>query len=159
MKTVRRRRLQRRTDYKSRLGLLKAGQPRLVVRKTNRYILAQLVETEIAQDKVLVSMSTKFLLSKGWPSKSSGSLKSLAAGYILGGLIGKVAKQKKLGPVILDIGMNRNIQKSRIYAVLKGAIDSGLKINHNPEALPSLEDIKKKEELAPLIDKILGGSD
>ena len=41
MKTVKRRRHQRKTDYKKRIALLKSEKPRIVVRKTNKYILSQ----------------------------------------------------------------------------------------------------------------------
>ena len=48
MKTIRRRRLEHKTDYKARLGLLKSNMPKLVVRKSNRYITVQLVISDIA---------------------------------------------------------------------------------------------------------------
>jgi len=152
MRTIRRRRRAGKTDYKARLGLLKAEKTRLVVRKTNTYILAQLAESETAQDHILLGFSTKDLLSKGWPEEKKGSLKSLSACYLLGFLIGKKAKDKE---AILDIGLNRNIHKSRIYSIVKGAIDAGLKIKVNPEVLPDLEFIKKQnEDLFPFIDKL-----
>ena len=61
MKLPRRRRLESKTDYKSRLALLKSEKPRLVVRKTNRYIIVQIVSSEIAQDKILVGKTSKKL--------------------------------------------------------------------------------------------------
>ncbi len=61
MKTQRRRRLETKTDYKARLALLKSEKPRLVIRKSNRYILAQIVLSEIAQDKILFRVSSKDL--------------------------------------------------------------------------------------------------
>ncbi len=154
MKTVRKRRLEKKTDYKSRFGLLKSGLPRLVIRKTNKYVIAQIIETSIAQDRVLASINSQQLLSKGWPKDKIGSLKNKIASYLTGFLLGKMAREKKINEAILDIGMHRNIHKSRIYAVLRGAVDSGLKISHDPDALPSLEDLKKIKEFFPLIDKI-----
>jgi len=148
MKTLRRRRKEAKTDYKARFNLLKSGKPRLVVRKTNRYILAQIVETEIAQDKVLVKVSSKDLLEKGWPKEKFGSLKSLQAAYLTGFLLGKKAKQKEL---ILDIGLNRNVRGSRIFAVLKGAIDAGIKIHHDSSVLPTEERLKANEKLKDLL--------
>ncbi|MEM4271506.1 MAG: 50S ribosomal protein L18, partial [Candidatus Pacearchaeota archaeon] len=81
MKTPRRRRLEAKTDYKARLELLKSGKPRLVVRKSNKYMTIQIVKSEIAQDKVIVGTTSRILLEKGWPKEKSGSLKSLAAAY------------------------------------------------------------------------------
>jgi len=38
--------------------------------------------------------------------------------------------------------MHRNIQKSRIYALVKGVIDGGLKIPASTNSIPSIEEIK-----------------
>ena len=152
-KTQRRRRREARTDYKARLSLLKSEKPRLVVRKTNKFIIAQIVDSELAQDRTLVRMTTKELLDNGWPKEKSGSLKSLPAAYLLGFMIGKTMKNK-IKEVVLDIGLQRNVKGSRIFAVLKGAVDAGLNIPHNKEAFPSEERIKSNKELSHLIDKL-----
>ena len=154
MKTLRRRRLERKTDYKARLELLKSEIPRLVVRKTNKYIIAQIVKTENAQDSVLLGITSKILLSKAWAESHEGSLKSLQAAYLTGFLIGKLAQSKNIKQVILDIGLHRNVHKSRLYAVSKGAIDSGLKMPHAQEALPTEKDLQKNEKLKNLINRI-----
>ena len=157
MRTIRARRNKGLTDYKARLNLLKSGKPRLVVRKSNRYIIAQIVLTEIAQDKVLVGVSSKNLLEYGWPQEKAGSLKSREASYLTGYLIGSLVS-KKIKEAIFDFGMNRNIQKSRVYAVLKGAVDSGLSIPHKEESLPKIEELnKKKQEFDLVLNKLAKG--
>lgn len=150
-KTQKRRRKEAKTDYKSRFALLKAEKPRLVVRKTNKFIVAQIVDSDTAQDKTLARMTTKDLLEKGWPKEKAGSLKSLPAAYLLGFMIGKKFKDKTK-EVILDIGMQRNISGSRIFAVLKGAVEAGLNIPHNPESFPSDERMKSNKELTKLME-------
>lgn len=155
MKTIRRRRLEKKTDYKLRFGLLKSGKTRLVIRKTNKYLIAQIVSTEIAQDKVLIGMSTKDLLSNGWPKEKSGSLKSLPACYSLGFILGKEMKTKKISESILDLGMHRNIHKSRIYALVKGVIDAGISIPCSEEALPTEQDLKRNDSLTKIMEKII----
>lgn len=154
VKTIRRRRKEGKTDYAARLIFLKSQKPRLVVRKTNRYLVAQIVQSDIAQDNVLFGVTSKDLLAKGWPKDKHGSLKSLSAAYLTGYMLGKMAKAKISG-VIFDIGMHRNIAGSRIYAVLQGAIDAGLTIPHSKEALPSPERIAKTPT-GNLIEKIKG---
>ena len=149
-KTQRRRRREAKTDYNARFGLLKSEKPRLVIRKTNRYILAQIIESNIAQDKVIVRAHSKELLEKGWPKERSGSLKSLVAAYLTGKLLAKKLNGK-IKEVILDIGMNRNVGGSRIYALTKGALDGGLKIPHKSESLPSEERLKSNEKTRDLI--------
>ncbi len=141
-RTFRRRRKERKTDYRARLALLKSQKPRLVIRKTNRMIIAQIVTSEEAQDKILLTVTSKDLIAHGWPKESQGSLKSLPAAYLTGYLIAKKSKSKT-PEAILDIGLQRNIPRSRIYAVLKGAIDAGLKVPHSPEVLPTLENLSK----------------
>lgn len=154
MKSVRRRRLEAKTDYKARLALLKSEKPRLVIRKTNRYIIAQIIASETAQDKVVAGMTSKALISKGLPSEMSGSMKSLGASYLTGFLLGKASIKAGVNEAILDTGMHINVKNSRIYAVLKGAVDAGMKIPHNKEILPPIESIKS-EKISKIFDKIV----
>ncbi len=151
---LRRRRLEKRTDYKARLALLKFKKARLVARKTNKHIIVQIVETKQAQDRVITGLTSQVLLEKGWPKNGSGSLKNKAAAYLVGFLIGKIAQEKGVKSAIFDIGMHRNIHKSRLYAILKGAIDAGLDIQHSKEVLPSNEEIQKNEKFRNIIHKI-----
>jgi len=158
MKTIRRRRLEAKTDYRARLALLKSEKPRLVIRKTNKYIIMQIVQTEIAQDKVIYGTSSKILLAKGWPKEMAGSLKGLSAAYLTGYLLAKSAVKLGIKEAILDAGMHINVKNSRIYAALKGAVDGGLKIPHSEEVFPEMESIKN-DKVAKIFDKIAGGSD
>jgi large subunit ribosomal protein L18 len=151
-KTIRRRRKEGKTDYKARLGLLKSEKPRVVFRKTNRYILGQIIISDVAQDKVLIGVSSKELLALGWPEKQKGSLKNLLAAYLTGYLLGKKSKMIKEG--IFDFGLYRNIHKSKIYSFLKGVIDSGFLIPHGDIALPDENFINKNEKTAKLINEI-----
>lgn len=152
MRILKRRRRESKTDYRARLALLKSEKPRFVARKTNRFIIAQVITSEIAQDKVIVGISSKFLLSKGWPEEAKGSLKSIPAAYLTGLLLGKLAQEKGISEAIFDMGMYRNIQKSRIYAVLKGALDSGMVIPHNKAVLPEV--VPKNEKILKIFDKL-----
>lgn len=156
MKTPRRRRLEAKTDYKSRLALLKSEKPRLVIRKTNKYIIIQIVASDTAQDKVVAGTTSKILLSKGLPPESAGSLKSLGAAYLTGYILGEQAVKAGIKEVILDTGMHISVKNSRIYAALRGAVDAGLKVPHNEGILPPMESIKS-EKIAKIFDKIVGG--
>src|SRR3990167_5932925 len=86
---VKRRRREGKTDYRKRLVLLTGQATRLVVRKTNRYIILQLVESKQAQDRVIATISTQSLLNNGWPAEKAGSLKSLSAAYLAGFALAK----------------------------------------------------------------------
>ena len=144
MKTIsKRRRIEGRTDYHARLVLLKSGKPRIVFRKTNRYIIAQIVSSKGAQDEVISGLDSRALVKYGWPK--SYSIKSLPASYLLGFLLGKKAIEKfgKL-EAILDLGLLRSIAKSKEYAFLKGVADSGVSISCNEKMFPSEERISGK---------------
>lgn len=151
-RTFRRRRKEQKTDYRARLALLKSQKPRLVIRKTNRTLIVQIVTSEGAQDRVTLTVTSKDLLTYGWPKESQGSLKSLPAAYLTGFLAGKKAKAKT-PEAILDLGLQRNIPKSRVYAVLKGAVDAGLKVPHNPSVFPTPE-MFTKHKLNKLMEGI-----
>jgi len=116
-RTMKRRRRENKTDYKLRLGLLKSEMPRIVIRKTNRYFIVQAVESIEAQDKIISGVTSKELLKKGWNPKKAGSLKSIPAGYLTGMLL---AKKVGGGEFIIDIGMARSINGSRVFSVVKG---------------------------------------
>ena len=136
MRTIKRRRLKGKTDYKARIGLLKSDINRIVFRKSNRYIIGQYVESEEAKDKVKVGVTSKQLLEYGWPESNTGSLKTISACYLTGFLLGKKILDKSENKAILDISLIRKIKKSRPYAFLKGAIDAGVEIKTKKEVFP-----------------------
>lgn len=132
-----RRKKEGKTNYKQRLGLLKSGKPRLVVRLSNKNVLAQIVEYHADGDKILVSAHSNELKKYGW----NLARRNLPAGYLVGLLIGKKAKGKE---VILDIGLRKSLQGSLIYAVVKGAVDGGLKLKCDHEMFPKEDRIEGK---------------
>jgi len=135
------RRRRNKTNYTKRLILLKGNLPRLVIRKTNKYIILQIIESKKAQDKIIYSINTKELLKKGWPKELKGSLKSLPAAYLGGLLLGAKAKNLK-EKIILDSGLIPNTKGSKVYAAVKGVSDSGIKIKYNEKVMPSQERIE-----------------
>lgn len=161
MKTLKRRRKEYKTDYGKRFGLLKGGAPRIIFRKTNKYVIAQYVLSEEAQDKAVMGITSNELLKHGWPESAKGSLKSTTASYLTGYLMGKKVLNQKLEKPIIDFGMIRTLHKSKVYAFLKGLIDSGIEINCEEEAFPEESRIKGEhmknkipfEEIKSKIDK------
>ena len=138
-RTIRRRRREGKTDYRARLDLLKSDSPRLVVRKTNRYIIAQIVQNEVAEDKVIMGVNSRDLESYGWPKDKEGSLKNMTAAYLTGFLLAK--KSAKTKKAILDLGPQRNAKKGRLFSVMKGALDGGMEIPCDKKSLPSEENL------------------
>lgn len=135
-----RRRRQGYTDYRKRLKLVKSRIERLVIRRGNRRIVVQIVKSKAGGDETLVTVGSEVLRKYGWKA----SLKSVPAAYLTGLLAGKKALEKNVKKAIVDIGVYRSVKGSRLYAVVKGALDAGLEIPVSEEVLPSDERIHGK---------------
>lgn len=144
MKNIeRRRRREQKTDYKLRASILKSSFNRIIFRKTNRYIIGEYIKSNRAQDLVIIGVNSKELIKHGW--KETYSIKNLAASYLTGLLLGKkILDKDKKAKAILDIGLQRNVKNSKIYAFLKGIVDSGVEVSCSKEILPKDELIKSK---------------
>lgn len=135
-----RRRREKKTDYAARLRMLQGGRPRLVVRITNRRVIAQLFAYDSKGDKVLASADSKEFEKSGWKWK-----KNSAAAYLVGLLCAKRAAEKKISEAVLDMGLRTAIKGGRVFATLKGAIDGGLNIPCDAELLPKEDRIIGKD--------------
>jgi large subunit ribosomal protein L18 len=135
-----RRRKEKKTDYSLRLSLLKGGKHRLVIRKSNNYIIGQIVKYEKEGDKTLVSVHSRILKKLGWKN----SCGNIPAAYLTGMILGKKALENKIEEAVLDLGLQTSTKGGRIYALLKGALDAGLKVNHSVNVLPYEERLKGK---------------
>jgi len=128
-----RRRREGKTNYRKRLKLLLSRKPRLVVRITNRRIIAQIIEYHPDGDRVLVGVdSTMLARDYGW----KGDLNNTPAAYLTGLLVAKKALEKGIKEAILDIGLHTPTRGGRVFAVLRGAVEAGLEVPHSPEVLP-----------------------
>lgn len=140
MRTIKKRRRENKTDYHSRLKLLKSKKSRIAIRKTNRYLTIQLIRSKASKDSVVVGANSKELLKYGWEDKNAGSLKSIPACYLTGLLLG--SRMDKKEEVILDLGITRNVKKGKIYSALKGLVDAGVMIKYKEETFPDEKRIK-----------------
>ena len=120
------------TNYRKRVKVLSAKRPRLVVRKSLKNIQASIVEYSQRGDIIRFASHSQNLKKFGW-SYNTGNI---PAAYLVGYLLGKKAKNSKLGYAIFDIGLNKSVKGSRMYSVLAGALDAGLSIPCSKEMLP-----------------------
>lgn len=127
-----RRRREGKTDYLKRLALLKSRKPRLIVRKTNRYIIVQFVRFKEEGDDVIAYAFSKELEKYGWVYSG----KSVPAAYLTGYLAALRAREAGVTEAILDIGRLPSTRGSRLYAALKGVLDAGIDVPHSDEVLP-----------------------
>ena len=132
-----RRRREGNTNYNRRLSSLKSRKPRLVIRKSNKYIICQIINYDKSGDKTLVSISSKSLQKSGWKHGCN----NLSAAYLTGFLTGLYAKKSKIKEVILDHGLYTKTKGSKIYSALKGVLDAGIQVPHGENIFPSDERI------------------
>ena len=145
-----RRRREGKTNYRKRLKLLLSRKPRLVVRITNTRVIAQIIEYHPDGDRVIVGVDSSMLTKYGW----KGDLNNTPAAYLTGILVAKKALEKGIKEAILDIGLHSPTKGGRVFAVLRGAVEAGLHVPHDPEILPDDsrirgEHIAKYYEMAP----------
>ncbi len=125
------------TNYKKRFGMLKSKMPRVVVRITNKKIIAHVADFAEKGDKTTVFVDSAHLNAFGWKH----SIKSIPAAYLTGALLASTMKARGITECIMDLGLRTNTKGSRTYAVLKGAADAGLKFPHSPDYFPSADRI------------------
>ena len=134
-----RRRREGKTNYYKRYELVISGKPRFVVRRTNNYVIVQVVEAAIEGDKTIAAAHSRELVKKyGW----LGGTKNTAAAYLTGLLAGYRALKAGVYEAVLDIGLATPTPGSRVFAALKGGVDAGLRIPHSEEILPPMERIR-----------------
>lgn len=126
------------TDYKTRLALLKSKKPRFVIRISNKNIVCQIVEHKKEGDVILASASSKELRDFGWDKANT----NLPSAYLVAYLCAKKAGSKKVTTAVLDIGFRDVVAASKPFASLKGALDGGLDIPHDESILPPQERIE-----------------
>ncbi|MEK6973059.1 MAG: 50S ribosomal protein L18 [archaeon] len=144
------RRRNKETDYSKRLALLKSEKHRLVLRKSNKYVSAQLVKYSRNGDETIVAAFSKELNGFGFKGN-----KNIPSCYLTGYLLGKRAIAKGVNEAIVDIGIQTPHHKSRLFAIVKGLLDSGMAIPVDVIVLPT-EDMysgKTIENYAKALDK------
>ncbi|KAK2948938.1 putative 60S ribosomal protein L5 [Blattamonas nauphoetae] len=181
-----RRRREGKTDYQARKNMIVQDQRsintpkhRLVVRRTNRCVIAQIILATIQGDKVLCSAYSTELKKYG----IAVGLTNYAACYATGLLVArrllkklkldtlyagvseitgkdKAVEANKKGPrpfkAYLDTGLVRTSTGARVFAVMKGACDGGLNVPHNVKRFVGFNRGSKKFDAAVLREHIFG---
>lgn len=131
-----RRRRENKTDYRKRLKLLLSGMPRVVIRRTSRHMLVQIIEYKTDGDIVIASAHSKNLNKLDW----KGSTSNTSAAYLTGLMCGINAKKKGIKMAILDMGLS--LKSPSIFAALKGVLDSDLNVPCDKKILPDEKRIR-----------------
>ncbi|MFP4558067.1 MAG: 50S ribosomal protein L18 [Archaeoglobaceae archaeon] len=133
-----RRRREGKTNYKKRAKLLLSRKPRVIVRISNMRVIVQVAKYEEGGDRIMVTTDSTMLKEYGW----KGHTANTPSAYLTGFLAGKKASKEGIEEAVMDIGLATPVKGSKIFAVLKGIIDSGIAIHHNPEVFPDDSRIK-----------------
>ncbi len=145
-----RRRREGRTDYHQRLRLLLSKEDRIVVRKSAKQMRLQLVAPSAQGDVTFSSAVSSDLRRFGY----EGATGNTTAAYLTGLLFGYRSLDKGYESGVLDMGLQAPSPGCRVYAALKGVVDSGFDAPHNPSIFPSDERIRGEH-----VAEYLEGSD
>src|SRR5581483_6598246 len=116
-----RRRREGKTDYRRRLGLLKSGETRVVVRTSNTNVVVQFVSYDEKGDQVLATAEARELPEMGY--KAAGN--NTPSAYLTGIL---AAKRAGVTNGILDLGRANPHKGGVIFGALKGVVDGGVEV-------------------------------
>lgn len=98
--------------------------PRLTIRGSLKNTLTQIINAFPEGDKTLTTANSRELAEYGWKAPCG----NVPAAYLTGLLLGFKAQSIGIKRVITDIGLRRSSPGSRVFAALKGTMDSGLAI-------------------------------
>lgn len=132
------RRRELKTDYRSRLGMLKSERPRIVIRRSLNGVRLQIVEYGKDGDRTVTEVTSAALGRYGWKAHTG----NLPAAYLTGFLLGRVAVGKGMKNCIVDIGLQRAGKGSSLFAAAKGCRDAGMNLLIDEGILPADERIR-----------------
>jgi large subunit ribosomal protein L5e len=171
-----RRRRECKTDYQARKSLITQDKNkyltpkyRLVVRRTNRDLIAQIFQAELTFDRCIAAAYAHELGRYGIKAGFNNYAAAYATGLLLARRVNKKynldyegkkdvdgaeynaeddasAEGRAPFKAFLDIGLARTATGVKIFGVMKGACDGGINIPHSARRFPgSVKDEKDKE--------------
>lgn len=154
-----RRRREGKTDYRTRLALLKSGEHRVVVRTSNRNVIVQFVSYDEKGDVIAASAEARELVEMGY--KAAGN--NTPSAYLTGRLAATRAKEAGIETGVLDLGRATPHKGGVIFSALKGVIDGGIEVPAGASVFPSEERMRaehlgndKAAAFAASYEKIVG---
>ncbi len=134
-----RRKRERKTNYKKRLKYISSNKPRIVIRTSNNNVKIQAIKFSENGDLALNTVNSTDLRKLGW----KGSTGNLPSAYLTGLLFGSRIKDK-IKEGVIDVGLKSVRKNTRISAIIKGIVDSGLIVPHSESVFPSEDKINGK---------------
>jgi len=169
------RRRQGKTDYYARRRLVMQDKNkydskkyRLVARRTNAKIIAQIIYSTMTGDRVLCAADSTELKNHGLTAGLTNYASCYATGLLLsrrllkqvglGDMYGSNSdvngeyfnvdddvQEKRPFKALLDVGIARTTTGARVFGVLKGACDGGINVPHNTKRFPGYSRAQVKQ--------------
>lgn len=150
-----RRRREGKTNYYRRYRMIKSGQKaRAVIRRTNNYMIVQIVEFAPRGDVTKVAVHSRALSKFGW----KGDYNNSPAAYLTGLIAGLRAVRMGITKAVLDIGLHRPTKGCRIFAAVRGLRDAGVEVPASDGVLPS-DDRIRGEHIAKYAEELATGGE
>jgi len=176
LQTKARRRREGKTDYHARRKLVcqdknKYNNPkyRLITRITNKKVICQIAYATIQGDRMLCQATSTELTKYGLPVGHTNYAACYATGLLIArraleivGLADAITgveecnaeefhveeedNERRPFKCILDVGLIRTIPGSRVFGILKGAVDGGLHVPHSVKNFPGFTEAEKGEQ-------------
>ncbi|MGC8982590.1 MAG: 50S ribosomal protein L18 [Desulfurococcaceae archaeon] len=138
-KVPKRRRREGKTNYYKRYVMVLSGHPRFVVRKTNKYVIVQVVVARPIGDHTIAAAHSRELVTKfSW----KGGTANTPSAYLTGLLAALRALKSGVKYAVPDIGLHRATKGGLVFAAIKAANDVGLKVPVSEEVVPSIDRIR-----------------
>jgi large subunit ribosomal protein L18 len=118
------RRKKQKTDYAQRLGILKSGKSRIVIRRNLKNIHIQIINYEYKGDRTVTEAFSKHLKKYGWGFHGG----NIPSAYLTGFLAGLKASKNNIKEAVLDSGLHISVRGNGIYAAAAGVRDAGISI-------------------------------
>jgi large subunit ribosomal protein L5e len=171
------RRRQGKTDYYARRRLVQQDKNkydskkyRLVVRRTNTKIIAQIIFSTMTGDRVFCAAESTELKAHGLTAGLTNYSASYSTGLLLARRLLKQVgldtlyatnsavdgeyynteenvQDKRPFKALLDVGIQRTTTGARLFGVLKGACDGGINVPHNTKRFPGYTRAQLKQIL------------
>jgi len=176
LQTKYRRRREGKTDYHARRKLVHQSKNkynntkyRLICRITNKKVICQIAYATIQGDRILCQANSTELTKYGMPVGHTNYAACYATGLLIArralqivGLdtaitgveeadaeeyhVEELENERRPFKCILDVGLIRTIPGSRVFGMLKGAVDGGLHIPHSVKNFPGFTEAEKGEQ-------------
>jgi len=160
---------------------------RMIVRFSNKSVICQVAAAGLKGDEILASAVSAELKNYGLTAGLTNYAATYATGLLLARRLlasknmdslfegvsevtgefdqdsttkdGKVSEDgRRPFRMFLDVGLKRTVTGAKVFAALKGAVDGGIHIRHNPKRFYGYDDETKQLDVEAFRERLFGGN-